>query len=192
VKATTKTKITLGMKKTFIAIATVSALALFSCKDKAKEAGSETTTTTPAAEQTTANADNKPANEPKSYKVTFAPDTVYLGKSKEAFVKIKNARAVALQDPDGKSEGIELTFDLDVTNKNTVGGAGMYFGTTDFRMQLDNGNSITQNSGNGQSVDAESTKEVKDITYKIPAGAMPKTLNLFYDGTRVGVAITLE
>ena len=179
------------MKKTFIAIATVSTLALFSCKDKAKEAGSETTT--PAAEQPTPSAESKPAaNEPKTYKVVFAPDTVYLGKQKEAFVKIKNAKAVALQDPDGKSEGIELTFDLDVTNKRTVGGDNFFFRTDNFRLLLDNGNSITQYTGGSSGVDAESTKEIKDITYKIPADAKPKTLNLFHDETSVAVTVTLE
>ena len=180
------------MKKTLIAIATASTITLFSCKDKAKEAGTETTTT-PAAEQTTPAADNKPAaNEPKTYKVVFSPDTVYLGKNKEAFVKIKNAKAVALQDPDGKSEGIEFSFDLDVTNKNAVGGDALFFRTDNFRLQLDNGNSITQYTGSSSGVDGESTKELKEIVYKIPADAKPKTLNLFHDGTRVGVAITLE
>jgi hypothetical protein len=180
------------MKKTFIAIATVSTLALFSCKDKAKEAGSDATTK-PAAEQTTPSAESKPAaNEPKTYKVVFAPDTVYLGKEKEAFVKIKNAKAVALQDPDGKSEGIELTFDLDVTNKHAVGGSNLFFRTDNFRLQLDNGNNITQSDGGAEGVDAESTKEIKGITYKIAPDAKPKTLNLFHDGTRVGVAVTLE
>jgi len=180
------------MKKTFFSIATVSVLALFSCKDKAKEAAGDTTTT-PAAEQTTPAAESKPAaNEPKTYKVVFAPDTVYLGKKKEAFVKIKNAKAVALQDPDGKSEGIELTFDLDVTNKQPVGGESLFFRTDNFRLQLDNGNSITQYNGTSSGVDAESTKELKEIVYKIPADAKPKTLNLFHDGTRVSVEITLE
>jgi hypothetical protein len=180
------------MKKTLIAFATVTTMALFACKDKAKEEGSGDTTT-PSAEQKTTEAESKPAaNEPKTYKVTFTPDTVYLGKDKEAFVKIKNAKAVALQDPDGKSEGIEFTFDLDVTNKRTVGGDALFFRTDNFRLQLDNGNNITQYTGSSSGVDAESTKELKEIIYKIPADAKPKTLNLFHDGTRVGVAVTLE
>jgi hypothetical protein len=178
------------MKKTFITIATVSTIALFSCKDKAKQAEGETK---PAAEQTTSNAETTPAtNEPKTYKVTFAPDTVYLGKNKEAFVKIKNAKAVALQNPDGKSEGTELTFDLDVTNKNAVGGNSLFFRTDNFRLQLDNNNSITEYNGTSSGVDAESTKELAGVTYKIPADAKPKTLNLFHDGTRVSVTVTLE
>lgn len=178
------------MKKTFIVIATVSALALFSCKDKAKEteSGEKATTET---EKKTAEAD-KPANEPKTYKIVFAPDTLYLGKDKEAFVKIKNAKAVAIVNPDGKSEGMELTFDLDVTNKKPVGGGTIFFRTDNFRLTLDNGNNITQDTGGAESVDAESTKEFKGIVYKIPVDTKPKSLNLFHDGTRVTVAITVE
>lgn len=178
------------MKKTFLAIATVSTMALFSCKDKAKEGSTETTT---ATEQTTPSADTKQAtNEPKTYKVTFSPDTLYLGKGKELFVKIKNAKAVALQDPDGKSEGIEFTYDLELTNKNAVGGNSVFFTPGDSRMTLDNGNNITQYTGVGNGVDAESTKDITGITYNIPAGAKPKSLNLFHDGTRVSVAVTVE
>lgn len=179
------------MKKTFIAIATVSTLALFSCKDKAKEASTDTATTS-KTETTPAATDNKPANEPKTYKVTFAPDTLYLGKDKEAFVKIKNTKAVAIENPDGKSEGMELTFDLDVTNKKQVGGGSLFFRTDNFRLTLDNGNNITQDNGAAESVDAESTKELKGIVYKIPVDTKPKSLNLFHDGTRVTVAITVE
>lgn len=178
------------MKKTFLAIATVSTLALFSCKDKAKE-GSATSTETNG--QATAGEETKPAaSEPKTYKVTFSPDTLYLGKNKELFVKIKNAKAVALQDPDGKSEGIEFTYDLELTNKNPVGGNSLFFVPNDSRLTLDNGNNITQESGVGNGVDAESTKDIQGIMYKIPAGAKPKSLNLFHEGTRVAVAVSVE
>jgi hypothetical protein len=178
------------MKKTFIVIATVSAMALFSCKDKAKETESGEKTTT-EAEKKAPEAD-KPTNEPKTYKVTFAPDTLYLGKDKEAFVKIKNTKAVAIVNPDGKSEGMELTFDLDVSNKKPVGGNSFFFRTDNFRLTLDNGNNITQDNGAAEGVDAESTKELKGIVYKIPVDTKPKSLNLFHDGTRVTVAITVE
>lgn len=178
------------MKKTFLAMATVSTMAFFSCKDKAKEGSAESTT---ATEQNTPSADTKQAaNEPMTYKVTFSPDTLYLGKGKELFVKIKNAKAVALQDPDGKSEGIEFTYDLELTNKNAVGGSSVFFTPNDSRLTLDNGNNITQFTGVGNGVDAESTKDITGITYNIPAGAKPKALNLFHDGTRVTVAVTLD
>jgi hypothetical protein len=179
------------MKKLFIAFVALSTFSvLYSCKGKNKE----TSDSNPAQESAKKDgaAPTTPANEPKSYTVTFSPDTVLLGKNKEASVKIKNAKAIALSDPDGKDEGIELTFDLDVTNKTKIGGNSIFFRTDNFRLTLDNGQNITQADGNSSGVDAESTKEIGGIKYKIPAGARPKTLNLFHDETRASVGIELK
>jgi len=180
------------MKKLFIAFVALSAFSvLYSCKGKNKEAGSDNTTTQESAKKDET-APSSPANEPKTYTVTFSPDTVLLGKDKEAAVKIKNAKAVALQDPDGKDEGIELTFDLDVTNRTKIGGNSIFFRTDNFRLTLDNGQNITQADGNSSGIDAESTKEIGGIKYKIPSGAKPKTLNLFHDQTRASVGVELK
>jgi hypothetical protein len=179
------------MKKLFIPIVAIATFSLmFSCKGKNKDASSDTSTTGEPAKKDETKA--APTNEPKTYTVTFSPDTVLLGKNKEALVKIKNAKAVALQDPDGKDEGIELTFDLDVTNKVKVGGSSFFFRTDNFRLTLDNNQNITQADGNSSGVDAESTKELTGIKYKIPAGARPKTLNLFHDETRASVGVELK
>jgi len=182
------------MKRLFILTAAVATFSvMYSCKSKNKEAASDTgTTQEPAKKEEAAPATTAPANEPKTYTVTFSPDTVLLGKDKEAFVKIKNAKAVALQSPDGKDEGIQLTFDLDVTNKNKIGGHNFFFNTGNFRMALDNNQNITQDDGNASGVDPESTKELTGIKYKIPAGAKPKALNLFHDETRASVGVELK
>jgi hypothetical protein len=182
----------IDMKRLFILTAAVATFSvMYSCKGKNKEAASDNGTTQEPAKKEEA-ASTTPTNEPKTYTVTFSPDTVLLGKDKEAFVKIKNAKAVALQNPDGKDEGIELTFDMDVTNKNKIGGHNFFFNTSNFRLALDNNQNITEYSGNSSGVDAESTKELTGIKYKIPAGAKPKTLNLFHDETRASAGIELK
>jgi len=180
------------MKRPFIPIVAIATLSLmYSCKSKNKEAASDTTAAQEPAKKEAATT--TPANEPKTYTVTFSPDTVLLGKDKEAAVKIKNAKAVALQDPDGKDQGIELTFDLDVTNKNKLGGShNIFFRTDNFRLTLDNGQNITQDDGAAEGVDPESTKELKGIKYKIAPGSRPKTLNLFHDQTRASVGVELK
>lgn len=181
------------MKKRLIPIAVLAFFTLgYGCKSKPKEAGTDTTTTQTPQPTAAPAASTSPANEPKTYTVTFLPDTVLLGKDKEAFVKIKNAKAVALVNPDGKDEGIEFSFELDVTNKHNVGGAGVFFRTDNFRLALDNNTNITEYRGGSENVDAESTKEIKTITYKIPAGAKPKTLNLYHEQTRASVGIELK
>lgn len=182
----------MNMKNIFISMVAIATFSvMYSCKGKNKEATSDTTATQEPAKKEEA-ASTTPANEPKTYTVTFSPDSALLGKNKEAFIKIKNAKAVALQNPDGKDEGIELTFDLDVTNKNKIGTSSFFFRTDNFRLALDNNQNLTEANGNSSGVDAESTKELTGIKYKIPAGAKPKTLNLFHDETRASVGVELK
>jgi hypothetical protein len=162
------------------------------CKGKNKTDNAEQQTTT--SEQ---QAENSPvaapaANQPKTYEIVFAPDTAYLGKKKEAFVRIKNATAVELSDADGKITGTEITYELEVTNKNQVGGDGIFINPSNFRLQLDNGNNLTHDNYNSLSVDAESTKSSVDNKFRLPAGAKPKSLNLFHDETRVTMGVEMK
>lgn len=177
------------MKKALLPMLALCTLSLWSCKGKGKNSSDNDN-----AKSNTATSDAPAASpgEPKSYTLTFTPDTVILGKAKEVFVKIRNGKGIELQDPDGKDEGIQITFDLDVTNKNKVGGNSLFFRTDNFRLLLDNGNSITESKGGAETVEAESTKQYKEITYKVPAGSKPKTLNLFHDETRVSVSVDIK
>lgn len=176
------------MKKIIIPLLSLAMISFFACKDKAKDKAADGSNTTSAP----SSDGNGSPSEPKSYAITFSPDTVLLGKNKEVFVKLKNGKGVELLDPDGKEEGIQITFDLDVTSRNKVGGNGVFFRTDNFRLTLDNGNNITENKGGAETVDPESTKEYKEITYKLPAGTKPTALNLFHDETRVSVQIDMK
>lgn len=174
------------MKKIILSFLAAAALVVCSCKDGHKDGAvgnGDAQASAPAAGS---------ASEPKSFTISFTPDTVILGKEKEVFIKIVNAKGIELQDPDGKDQGILFSFGLEVTNKNRVGGHSIFFRTDNFRLQLDNGNSITEDKGDAESIPAESTKQYKEITYKIPAGSKPKVLNLFHDETRVSVGVDLQ
>lgn len=177
-----------------IALAVLSA-SLYSCKDK-KNADAEATdqkTTEPTTTTEESKESSKPAAaEPKTYTVVFTPDTVRLGKNKEALIKIKDAKAVELSDPDGKVTGIELSYSIEVTNKNSIGGSSVFINPNNFRLTLDNGNNITHDTYNTVGPAAESTETSSGNIFKIPAGAKPKTLNLFHDETRVSVAVELK
>jgi hypothetical protein len=134
-----------------------------------------------------------PANEPKSYSVTFGPDTASLGKNKEAGIKLLAGKATELADPDGKSEGTELSFKMSLTNKNKIGGNSINVSPSDFRLVLDNNTSISRFNGSSVSAEPEATKQSDDvITYRLPAGTKPKALNLFYDETRASVSVSLK
>lgn len=173
-----------NMKINYFLVFALSA-AVFACKSKSGQPSSTTTSTNSTTQTMQTNA-------PKSYTVSFSPDSATLGKSMQASIKIIQASAVDLSDPDGKSQGIEMTFKIDVTNKNKIGGDRVYVTTSDFRLVLDNGNAITQSEGGGINCDPESTKESEVIKYRLPAGSKPKTLNLFYDETRASVGVSLS
>lgn len=181
-----KRVITLGLVTTVLAFS--------ACKgDSKKEESSENAS---SAQSSGAGEEQKsaPANQPKEYKVTITPDSAILGKKKEALVKITGATAVALTDPDGKDNGVELTFKLTVTNKMTIGdGSSVSIAYSNSRLQLDNGTNITHDSGTDYlRAQPEATSGEESWTYKIPAGAKPAALNLFYDDTRVSVGVALS
>ena len=179
------------MNKNLLAsiIAVTTLAAVISCKGKKENAADAGN----ATEQTPASSnESKAGSEPRTYAVSFSPDTAYLGKSKDAFVRIKNGKAVELSDADGKSAGIELSYELEVTNKRTLGQNSVYVNPSDFRLQLDNGTNITHDHYNSVSVEAEATGSSVENKFRIPAGAKPKALNLFFDETRVTVAVELK
>ncbi|WPU96756.1 hypothetical protein SNE25_14620 [Mucilaginibacter sabulilitoris] len=185
------------MKKITLLAAITLSVALFSCKSKSANNSSESADTSkPAATQsaspTTATPPAEQGNAPKTYTVTFTPDTAILGKQKEAALKVVPVSATDLSDPDGKSQGIELTFKVSLTNKNKIGGNTIGIAPNDFRLVLDNNTSISQSSGSYFSSEPESTKESEAITYRIPAGAKAKALNLFYDETRATVQVSMQ
>ena len=168
-----------------------SLLAFAACKNDNKKAEGEASTQTPAAGE---EKKSSAANQPKEYKVIITPDSAILGKSKEALVKVTGATAIALTDPDGKDNGIELTFKLTVTNKSTLTDKKyVSVSYADSRLQLDNGTNITHDSGTDfLRAEPEATSKEESWVYKIPAGAKPKALNLFFSDTRVSVNVTLE
>ncbi|PWV56972.1 hypothetical protein [Chitinophaga sp. S165] len=179
------------MKRTTLVLSLGLMVALAACKGKNKTENADQQTTSEQQADNSTPAASTPANEPKTYQVAFSPDTAYLGKTKEAFVRVKSGKAVELSDADGKVTGTEITYELEVTNKNQVGGNGIFINPGDFRLQLDNGNNLTHDNYNTLNVDAESTKSSEN-KFRLPAGAKPKTLNLFYDETRVSVGVELK
>ncbi|WPQ60197.1 hypothetical protein SIO70_17790 [Chitinophaga sancti] len=178
------------MNKTILASVFSIAIFFAACKSKttSENADSSAATTSPSPSEEKAT----PANEPKSYTVTFSPDTAFLGKKKEAFIRLKNGSAVELYDNEGKVTGTELTYEIELTNKNKVGENSVFINPNDFRLTLDNGTNITHDNYNSVSADAESTKSSVENKFRLPAGTKPKTLNLFLDETRVSVGVEMK
>lgn len=160
------------------------------CKSKTKkaegEATNETTTEKPASAESTKKADAS-----GRYTISFMPDTVALGKKNELFIKLNDGESVDLSDPDGKSTGGTLTINFTATNKNKIGeGSGLFLHITDQRLMLDNGSQIPANTGTSD-VTAQESSSKGSLEFNIPAGAKPVKLNLFEDGTRSTIELTL-
>jgi hypothetical protein len=180
------------MKKTLIpTILLAGILFLNSCKKENKE-GETTTPDAPKTEETTTTPEAGTVSEPKSYTVTATPETVLLGKNKEASFKIFNIKAIDLSDPDGKSLGIQLSYQLELTNKNPIGGSAIYIDPSKFRLELDNGTKISHDDYSRFDADAESTVSSVECKFKLPAGTKPAALNLFHDETRVSIKLEMK
>ena len=188
------------MKKSLIVAALlIGVVSLNSCKNdnKVEETnGTETSIPVETSGESATNPEVLTAAEPKSFTINIAPgtpETILLGKNKEASVKILNLKAIELSDPDGKSLGIQLSYQVELTNKNAIGGSTIQIDPAQFRLELDNGTKISHDSYISVSADAESTKTTtEDCIFKLPARTKPTALNLFYNETRVSVKLEMK
>ncbi|HEX8576180.1 MAG TPA: hypothetical protein VF677_07795 [Flavobacterium sp.] len=179
------------MKKSLITIALLSGtLIINSCKNDKKTAGENTVETVNANQEAAAAALNNSG--PKTYALTATPENVDLGKSKEAKVKVSNFKAVELFDPEGKLTGMELSYDIELTNNKAIGEGKIFLNPGDFRLELDNGNKITHDNYNPVTAEAESSKIVTGNKFRLPVGTKPKALHLFYDETRATVSVEIK
>lgn len=181
------------MKKQILMLATGTFLlaGMVACKGKSKESESEKTADTEVKKaDETKTSDG--GNSAKTYTLSFSPDSVILGKDKEVFLKLLSGEGVELSDPDGKSTGMNLKIKIRATNKSTLDDKKFFnVRYSDSRLELDNGTSITCETGDSLNPEAEASLD-GTWEFAVPAGAKPSKLNLFYDGTRVGVAISLK
>jgi hypothetical protein len=178
------------MKKQIISVLLLSVLLCFnSCKKNGEN--SENTPSSEVAQES--NSETTTSSEPKTFTVTATPETLLLGKNKEASVKLQNLKAVELSNSDGVITGIELSYEIELTNKNSISQGGyISLNPSKFRLILDNGNKISHENYNSVSTDPDETKTAIGNTFKLPAGTKPVSLNLFYDETIVNVKIDLK
>ena len=182
------------MKNVLITAILLSGLISFnSCKKKEAIVGTQTNAVTTEKNETALETTAATSSQPKTYQVIATPDAVLLGKNKEASVKLINLKAVELSDPDGKVTGIEISYGIELTNKNSIAqGDYIQLDVSKFRLVLDNGSKISHDNYNGVSASADETKTVEGNTFKLPAGTKPVSLNLFYDETIVNVKLDLK
>ena len=182
--------------KSFItAVLASTLLAVYSCKGHKAENEQNTAAATQPSSSSSVD-ETKPATTasatPKSYTVAITPDTVSMGKNGEAFIKVKNLKAIDLSNPDGATTGIEITYELEVTNKASIGGSRVYVNPDNFRLELDNGTKLTHDTYNSVTVEPDATASSSGNVFKLPAGTKPVSLALFYDETRAVLKLAIK
>ena len=177
------------MKKTILLLSFLSVLIfIYSCKSSKKQDDANAQPSTQVSDPKSASV---ASSDTKVYTITATPDSVFLGKNREALVRFKDMKAIELSDPDGKNTGIELTYKIELTNKNAMGGNDVGLNTGDFRLELDNGNKVSPASVY-VSANADATKLSDEDKFELPAGTKPVSLNLFYDQTKASVKLDLK
>ncbi|MDQ2752056.1 MAG: hypothetical protein M3R72_03440 [Bacteroidota bacterium] len=124
--------------------------------------------------------------------ITAMPDSAVVGKKNEIIIKVKNFKAVTLSNPDGKVTGMELTYDIQATNRNPVGSGLVTINPSDFRLELDNGTKISHDSYNSFNVDGDATASSTDNIFKLDPGTKPVALDVFYDQTRGVIKLNIQ
>ncbi len=169
----------------------------FSCKDQKAEnqdemeqSASDANASTSGQNDMNSEKMDSNSNEKSNNMVMYTTDPAMavLGKKQEAEIKVIDLKLIKLTDPDGADKGSELTYKVEVTNKEQIGGDRLYIETQDFRLELDNGKKIAPKS-RGLSIEPEETATSDEDTFEIPQGAKPVAMHLFFNDTRAIVKL---
>ncbi len=180
------------MKKTIFALSILTLVVLSpSCKSENKDQQGSTEQTSSTNTSGSANEEAPKNNDTPTLTVTAVPDSASLGKNKEALVRIKDIKIIELTDPDGNSKGRELAFKVELTNRTPIGGNTIGVNTSDFRLELDNGQKVAPSS-RYVSAQPEETKTSDEDKFEIPVGAKPVGLSLFMDDTRASIKLEVK
>ena len=185
------------MKKiTLVSFIFVTMISIISCKSKKKEEVKkqeiETLTTNTNIQPTDNNV--KTETVAKTFTIIVAPgtpDTVSIGKKKAAFIKIIDLKAEEILDSEGKATGTTLSYKIVLTNKNPIGKDKVYFETSNFRLELDNGTKVSPKSV-FIAAEPEATETSKDDFFTIPLGVKPTALILFYEDVKSTVKLQMN
>ena len=176
----------------------VAIISIISCKSKKKDEDKkqEIETSTVTTNSTTQPTDNNVKTEPvaKTFTILVAPgtpDTVSIGKNKAAFIKIIDLKAEEILDSEGKATGTTLSYKIVLTNKNPIGKDKVYFETSNFRLELDNGTKVSPKSV-FIAAEPEATETSKDDSFTIPLGVKPTALILFYEDVKATVKLQMN
>lgn len=134
-------------------------------------------------------------NEKKSfrkYQIKAVPESVVVGKNHEVVLTIKNLQAADVWNKPENDTSIEITYNLEVTNKNPMNGKQVFVDPSNFRLVLNNSRKITHAFYNSLGADPQSTTVSNGNIFNLPAKTKPATLDLFFADSVARMKIILK
>ncbi len=128
----------------------------------------------------------------RNYDITFMPDSAIVGKHKEVILSVKNVVAKDVKHFPERDTSIEITYDLEVTNTNKLGGNYVFINPSNFRLVLNNSKKITHAFYNVLGADAASTTISVGNKFDLPKNTTPVALNLSFDGSIASLKISIR
>ncbi|RYE18413.1 MAG: hypothetical protein EOP42_30715, partial [Sphingobacteriaceae bacterium] len=93
----------------------------------------------------------------RQYKIKAIPESVVVGKNHDVVLTLKNLRAADVWNKPENDTSIEITYNLEVTNNDTINGKHVFVDPSNFRLVLNNQRKITHAFYNALGADPQST-----------------------------------
>ncbi|RYE27117.1 MAG: hypothetical protein EOP42_19720 [Sphingobacteriaceae bacterium] len=119
------------------------------------------------------------------------PDSVTFSNHK-VVLSIKNIKAKDVFNQPENDTSIEITYNLEVTNNDTINGKYIFINPKNFRLVLDNHHKLTHAFYNASGADPQSTTTSVGNIFNLPAKTKPVALDLFFADSVARVKINFK
>lgn len=116
----------------------------------------------------------------RHYQIQVMPDSVVFGTNHEVVLSIKNIKASDVWNQPENDTSIEITYNLEVTNNDTINGKHVFVDPKNFRLVLNNHHKLTHAFYNALGADPQSTTTSVGNIFNLPAKTKPVALDLFF------------
>lgn len=133
-----------------------------------------------------------PKKQLRHYQIRVIPDSVVFGSNPNVILSIKNLQASDVWNQPENDTSIEITYNLEVSNNDTINGKHVYVDPKNFRLVLDNHRKLTHAFYNALGADPQSTTISVGNIFNLPAKTKPVALDLFFADSVARMKILLK
>ena len=128
----------------------------------------------------------------RHYQIQVMPDSVVFGPNPKVILSIKNLQASDVWNRPENDTSIEITYNLEVTNNDTINGKHVFIDPKNFRLVLDNHHKLTHAFYNALGADPQSTTTSVGNIFNLPAKTKPVSLDLFFADSVASIKVLLK